>query len=104
MELIKNYDLIFLTETWISKNTYINFDIEGYYCEHLYGNKSRNAKKGRYSGGITIYYKQTLKDKINIIEKDQNGIIWVKICKSLFDFDSDLYMCCTYIPPKIQKF
>ena len=56
-----------------------NLEIKNYTCEHLYGNKAENTKKGRFSGGISIYYKNNLKNHIQIIEKDQCGIIWFKM-------------------------
>ena len=89
-----------MTETWLSKTTCYNLNIQGYCVEHLYGNKSKNTRKGRYSGGISIYYKSNLYGKIEITQKHQNGIVWLKMDESLFYFNTDLYMCCTYIPPK----
>ena len=65
----------------------------------MVGNKSPHTRRGRYSGGISIYYKKHLEDKISIVEKDQNGIIWLKLCKSLFSFNEDVYICCCYIVP-----
>ena len=97
---IKDYDLIFFSETWLHKNVNLNLDISGYESYHLFGNKSRHTRKGRYSGGISIYYKQAIKNYIHIIEKHQNGIIWLELSKILFDFDDNIYLCCTYIPPK----
>ena len=55
---INNYDIIILTETWLSKNTCVNLEIPKYNCKHLFGNKSRDTQKGRYSGGISLYYKR----------------------------------------------
>ena len=60
-------------------------------------------KKGRYSGGISLYYKNCLKDKIKIIEKHQCGVIWVKILQDIFSFEEDVYICHSYIPPKGSK-
>ena len=57
IDCISEYDLIFLSETWLSKIENINLDINGYCCEHIHGNKSKNTRKGRYSGGISFYYK-----------------------------------------------
>ena len=103
IEIVQSHDIIILTETWISKNSNINLDIKGYCCDHLFGNKSKHTKKGRFSGGISIYFRQTLKDKIQVIEKNQSGILWFKICNSMFNFESDLYICSVYIPPKNSK-
>ena len=92
-----------MTETWVSPKTHLNLNVKGYCVEHLYGNKSARTNKGRHSGGISIYYKQNLRDKIEIIEKLQQGILWLKICKSMFQFDADVYLCCTYIPPRQSR-
>ena len=96
---ISNYDLIFLNETWIPKNETLNFDIPGYCCELIAGNKSRNTSKGRYSGGIAFYYKDTLKQHITVVQKEQSGILWIKVSSQLFPFDQDVYICHIYVPP-----
>ena len=72
---------------------------QDYTCEHIFGNKSAGAKKGRFSGGISIYYKNCFKDKIKVIEKNQSGVMWLKILKEVFSFDHDVYICVAYIPP-----
>jgi hypothetical protein len=51
------------------------------------------------SGGISLYYKSNLKDKISVVESHQCGIIWTKTCKTLFYFNNDVFICSTYIPP-----
>ena len=51
------------------------FCLPFYSCDHIFGNKSTGTKKGRYSGGISIYYKNCFKDQIKIIEKKQCGIM-----------------------------
>ena len=103
IDIINKHDIIILTETWLSPKTHINLNIQGYSAEHLMGNKSHNTRKGRHSGGISIYYKSSLQGKIDIVEKHQCGIIWLKICKSIFHFNVDVYLCCTYIPPRESK-
>jgi len=37
----------------------------------LFGNKSRDTQKGRYSGGISLFYKQQLDKYVNITETHQ---------------------------------
>jgi len=98
-DIINDYDIVFLSETWLSNNSHINLDIQGFHSEHLLGNNAINTRKGRYSGGLSLYYKQTLNNHIKIVEKDQHGIMWVKLCKDLFDFQQDVYICNVYIPP-----
>ena len=87
----------------MTKKDHLNYDIKGYNSEHNFGNKSAGVKKGRYSGGISIYYKNCFKDKIKVLEKRQTGIMWIKISKDTFSFNQDVYICITYIPPSGSK-
>ena len=90
---------MFLSETWIPKTNSINLDINGYTSTHIPGNKSQRARRGRYSGGISLYYKTDLKTHITVLEKEQSGIIWIKLSSAIFPFDEDVYLCNLYIPP-----
>ena len=60
ISILKSYDIIFLTETWLSSKTCYNLDITDCVCEQLMGNKSRNVQRGTYSGGISIYFRKSL--------------------------------------------
>ena len=99
ISIIKQYDLVFFTETWISKNTFFNFDVTDYSCVHLYGNKSRTTQRGRFSGGITLYYRESIGKSKKIVDQHQNGILWVELDKRLFAFQENVYICCSYVPP-----
>ena len=46
-----------------------NIDIQDYSSIHLYGNKSPQTRKGRFSGGISVYFKSYLNGRISIAEK-----------------------------------
>ena len=74
INLIKQYDIILLQETWLHKDICLNLDITGYKSYHLFGNKSVNTTKGRFSGGISLYYKDHLHSKLNIVKTAQAGI------------------------------
>ena len=66
---INSYDIVFLGETWIRSDACLNLNINGYTSEHLLGQKSKQKRLGRCSGGISVYYKNYLKDKIQIVKK-----------------------------------
>ena len=51
---VQKYDVVFFTGTFNSNSTCVNLDIKGYECFHMYGNKTQNVKKGRYSGGLFL--------------------------------------------------
>jgi len=76
----------------------LNLDIHGYKSEHLFGNKSRNTTKGRFSGGLSIYFKERLNNDLSVINT-QAGIMWIILSKQLFNFDEDIFICNTYILP-----
>ena len=74
LDVLSEFDIIFLQETWLSPKSTLNLEIQGYCSDHLLGNKSPNTKKGRYSGGISVYYRNYLKSCINIEEKKINAV------------------------------
>ena len=90
---------MFLSKTWVSKTEHTNLDINGYICEFIPGNTTRRSRKGRFSGGISLYYKSYLKNYITVLEKHQSGIFWIKLSSELFSFDDDVYLCNLYNPP-----
>ena len=94
------YDLVILSETWLHDKISQNLEIQGYECFHLYGNKSFGVKKGRFSGGISVYFRSDLKPYIEILEANKNGVVWVKISENILALDSDIYLCSAYVPPK----
>ena len=60
------------TLTWISKQCNANLNIHGYESVHIPENKRTNVRKGRISGGITVYYKTELKNDISVVKQYQN--------------------------------
>ena len=100
---ISSYDLVFLSETWLSNKETMNFDIPGFCSELIPGNKTKNTTKGRYSGGLAFYYKNNLKNCTSIVKTNQTGILWIKVNEQLFPFDQELYICHIYVPPTDSK-
>ena len=93
---ITRYDIT-ISETWgYSHDTHINvFD-----SFSIKPNKNKHLKSGRASGGLTLYYKHYLSDRIKLIEKSKH-YVWIKIKSSvqdIFDKTKDLYLCALYIP------
>ena len=103
ISLINNYDLIFLTETWLSKRSHVNLNVKDFDSVHLFRNKSKTTRRGRFTGGISVYFRKHLKRYPSFVEKNQNGIIVVKLAEKLFDCKQDVYIFCTYIPPNISN-
>jgi len=66
--------------------------------------RPESPKSKRGHGGICLYYKNHLRDGIVTQSIDQSGILWIKLCKTFFQLDDDLYLCFVYIPPSNSKY
>ena len=64
LDILDHYDLILLSETWISNKHTINLDIKGFESYHIFGQKTRGVKKEPYSGGLSVYFRSEFKIKI----------------------------------------
>ena len=93
MNLIKNHDLTILTETWSNFTPEING-----YNQFSINSRKHTKKSGRSSGGITIIYRNFLKNKIEIVKSSSN-CVWCKISKTILERQKDLFICSLYIPP-----
>ena len=60
-------------------------------------------KSGRSSGGITVIYRNFLKNKIEIVKSSLN-FVWCKISKTVLGRQKDLFMCGLYIPPMYSPY
>ena len=100
---VRNFDILLFGETWINSHDPVNLSIPGFECAHVFAQKSRGAKCGRSSGGVSVYFKSNLKQYISVVDKSDCGIIWLKIDQSILEFDEDAYICYIYVrEPKSQ--
>ena len=65
--------------------------------------RATESKKSRLSGGISIYFREELKDTIVVVDKNDCGIIWIKLSNELFHFNEDVCLCYVDIPPTSSK-
>lgn len=100
---MNDFDILLFSETWVSSKTTLNLDLNGYFSEHIYGIKSPGTVRGRHSGGLSLYAKNYLKNKIEVVEKNSNGLLWIKLSSDLFNFKNDVFICFVYIPPSDSK-
>ena len=84
-------------ETWYNKNDPYDLSINGYECDHVFARKSQGAKSGRYSGGVSVYYKSYLKNYVSVVEKSEYGLVWIKIDKSILYSTEDAFICNVYV-------
>lgn len=98
MNFVSNFDLLFFSETWQRNNS--KFEINGYNSIFVPRKESlRNNRSKRGHGGVCLFYRDHLHKGIFLEEIDENGIIWIKLCKHFFGLEQDIFVCCLYIPP-----
>ena len=94
LDMIKEYDVIVLLETWLDGKQSLNIDGFWDYSQI----RPKHEKAIRFSGGITILIKSCFRPGTKLVT-DEEGFIWFKLLKSFFKLDNDIFICATYIPP-----
>ena len=56
------------------------------------------------SGGMLLFIKKALKSKISILENKCSEIQWLKLSKENFAFESNIYICFTYLAPSCSSY
>ena len=87
-----NHDIVLLVETWT--NELCDLDLTGYEYFALHRPKTKKAK--RSSGGIVVYYKQSLAKHVSIHKQSDDNIIWLKIDTGC---DKVTFICVCYVTP-----
>ena len=59
--------------------------------------KFQNRRANRCSGGICIYIKDNICDGISIVRNHHDTIVWLKLDRSFFKIENDIYLACCYI-------
>lgn len=96
-EYVNNFDILLFGETWLNKDDPYDFSISGYECDHVYACKTPGVKSGRYSGGVSVYFKSCLKQYVSVISKSTYGLIWIKIDNKILLSETDAYVCYIYV-------
>ena len=97
---IYKYDIIVLLQTWLPQGFQVKFP--GFYSYSIY--RPKNPKAKRCSGGITILVKDLLRKGIKILPCSSNFFVWFKLDKGFFNTSRDIFVCVSYIPPRVQAF
>ena len=97
---ISPYDIVCLVETHCGPNE--SLAIPGYHIMQNFREKSLTST--RYYGGIAICVKSEIYKGIQIMPIKNSEILWIKLCKSFFNLECDIYMAVTYISPSGSPF
>ena len=97
IKMIDNQDIIVLLETWC-RSAVDTYCPSGYREILLPSLKHSNVKHGRESGGVIVWYKDSLISHLSIIKKEPTHI-WLKLKKGIINCETDVYICAAYTPP-----
>ena len=64
-----------------------------------YVKQRENSKGKRNSGGIAVYIRKTIIERTSFATARNKNILWLKLDKSFFELDKDLYLGIVYISP-----
>ena len=94
--LFAENDILLLTETWLNENH--NCNVEGF-CHFTLNRHRHNKNAKRDSGGLVIYVANYLQPKVSLLKMKDDRLIWVTIDKSVFNVDTDVFLCLAYTVP-----
>ncbi len=93
-KLIIENDITCLQETWLTDST--DIEINGYKINR--SDRGSHKKKNTGSGGVVFVYKQHLKRGLKNIKSKISDVLWLKLCKTYFGLENDIYLCNCYVP------
>jgi hypothetical protein len=92
---LSKFDIICLVEIHCGPDATLGLD--GY--RTFYNCRNKNSVNNRYYGGISVLIKNNLLYGVKVLPSKSSEIQWIKLLKSNFDFDEDIYVCTVYIAP-----
>ena len=97
-DLLKSYDLFFVSESKLDQYDVISVD--GF----TFKNKPRQQKYIRRSGGVGIFVRNELDKFVQAVESESEYAFWVKLSKNFTKLDQDIVFGSVYIPPSQSRF
>ena len=98
---LRDYKIIVLAETWLGPN--VDITLPGY-IYHNFPRFKKHAKARRHAGGISIFVHESCNDGLSFVRSESDCFVWLKLEKSFFGFEQDIYICAAYIPPETSPF
>ena len=99
IKLIKDHHIFMIQESWLSPDD-VCPGVSSYSVFRTERKKHTRAK--RHSGGIIVYFSNIVAGGLTKCKARTNrnsDAIWLKLDKRFFNFEKDVYLCCSYIIP-----
>ena len=96
--VITTDDIFGVSETWLTNQDQITLPGYKFYPYN------REKRKGTTRGGVGIFIKEEIKRFVKILyDISSENTLWVKLEKSHFQYDDDIYVGMIYFPPKYSS-
>lgn len=94
---INKYDIVCMVETHTGPGDVI--EVPGY---HFPPPSCRPKSPGatKFSGGIAIGIRTRLKEGVKFLNSSNPDVVWLKLSKTFFNFNQDVFIAVTYISPE----
>jgi len=100
VDLFKDLDIFCLSETHC--NSTDNIDVEGF---HIVQNlRPKTVKAKRSFGGLAVGVRHSLLKGVTFLKHSHTEFMWLKLSRTFFGFDHDIYICSLYISPSNSSF
>ena len=90
-------DIIAFTESWTTAESKLT--VTGYVVEQSI-RSSQNQNSRRSSGGTVVYIKSEISQGIEFMQSEHDDILWLKLSKTFFNLDNDLFIAVVYVIPE----
>ena len=97
-DIISKFELISFIETWTGENS-PDFSLPNFELVHS-SSRKKHKKARRFSGGICIFAKNSVKSGIKPVKNKHPDIVWVKLDHNFFKVKKDVYLGVVYISPE----
>ncbi len=97
--LVRSFDIFVFLETWLCDNSKLY--MEGY--DYFRSDRQKNKRAKRGSGGVCTFVKRNILKGVEKIKSKNDDAMWIKLKKSFFNLEYDIYVCCCYLPPANSK-
>lgn len=56
------------------------------------------------SGGMILMINKNIKQVVSLLKNSNSEIKWLKVCKTFFGLNKDIYVCFVYLPPSNSSY
>ena len=97
LQILSKFDILCLQETHCGQDIVNHLTFQGFKLRHFNRPKSSN---NRFYGGMPIIFREYISKGISFLSsKDHHDKLWLKLEKSFFGFERDIYLCFIYASP-----